>query len=210
MSADRIRTQPPPVAGPEDVEPPGRNRLPLLWDGRPPFPPKRIGHVGLRALYADWLALRRGRAAPGATELEEAARRRAPGFWAWIAVERPDEPRYLHVEPGLIRLYGADPTGRRVAELFSPRIRREALAAYAHAARETSPLYKRRTLFGFVGRYGYHRLILPATHSGDRADRALLALYPTDRTLVRAAQWREPEGVDLPPGLRAQAGPQGG
>lgn len=161
-----------------------------IWDGRPPIVPGRIVPEDFRALYRDWLSIRNGHAAPFLSALSDAMVAPCRAALAMVEVEAPFRARYLWVGADLVRLYGADPSGCHVDGHYSPRIRREVLAAYERCAMEAEPLYKRRKLFGIIARYGYDRLMLPLTANGQRVDRVLVAIRPTDPRLTDAAQWR--------------------
>lgn len=169
-----------------------------IWDGRPPIVPDRIKPGPFRRLYRDWLGLRHGHAAPFLADMTDAVLAPCRAHLALTEIERPFAVRYLWVGEALVRLYGLDPTGTTVAENFTPRIRREVLAAYRHCIEAGQPLYKRRKLFGLINRYGYDRMMLPLTATGQRIDRVLIAIRPSDPALVDAGQWRADAPV-VPP-----------
>ncbi|MBU0724521.1 MAG: PAS domain-containing protein [Alphaproteobacteria bacterium] len=107
----------------------------------------------------------------------------------------PFRPRYRLVGSRLVDLFGRELTGCYVDEVYRGSVRKEALAAYRQTAEGRQPLYSRRTLHGLFRSYSYDRLMLPLRRGGDRIEQILLGLYPTDRQLVTAEQWRVEEDV---------------
>ncbi len=185
----------PPVASAEGAS--TRNRMRAIWDGRPPILPARVEPAALRDLYRQWLVARHGHVVPLAEAMTGATVEGCRDHLAMAEIEAPFQVRYRSVGAALVRLYGKDPTGTTVEENFTPRLRREVLAAYRACVEEAQPLYKRRRLFGLTRRFGYHRLMLPLTAAGERIDRVLVAISPVGERLRTAADWQssaaEPE-----------------
>jgi hypothetical protein len=114
------------------------------------------------------------------------------GNLALVALETaPAGARYLLVGPALKKLLGADPTGKRIDEIYSRSIAREVYDAFGRAARDRTPSFYQRD-FEILGRsFGYYRLILPLRlGEGEGVRRLLVGIYPTSDRLTEADQWR--------------------
>ncbi len=156
-----------------------------------------IGHPGLARLYQLWLAwaVEAGAVASGGvpdrSEIRPEALRPWLGHLAIVEIERnPFRLRYRLVGTSLTELIGHELTGRYVDELYSRRVRREAIQAYRSVVETRRPHYRHARYWLVLRTIGYHRLILPFARDGRLIDTCLLALYPDRPEIARAADWQ--------------------
>lgn len=145
----------------------------------------------LADLHAYWSQVGGGDV-PRQTDLNPRAMGEALHHVALVEIERrPAGARYLLVGEALKRLLGADPTGKRIDEVYSRAVAREVYEAFSKAVRSREAAFYRRD-FQILGKtFGYFRLILPLSGRDGAVERLLIAIYPTDPSLKRARQWRE-------------------
>lgn len=105
-----------------------------------------------------------------------------PGF--------PLRARYLMVGESLTRLLGENPTGRLINEVYSNDVALEVGRALFKSVDTQQPLYYRREFQILTKSFGYDRLILPMRLQTGEVRRILLAIFPLDKKLVSADQWR--------------------
>lgn len=100
--------------------------------------------------------------------------------------------RYEIVGSALVRLLGSDPTGKEIAQVYPRSIGKEVYAALAAVSDDKTLRYTVREFRVLMHHYGYRRLILPLYHPQDAAhpSRAIIGIYPTDRGLTNAFQWK--------------------
>lgn len=100
------------------------------------------------------------------------------------------DARYRLVGSALSRLYGRDLTGKLVRECYSGSVLREVQEAYARVVAERWPLYSTREFQLFGRSFGYRRLLLPLSRTGEEVSHVVLGLYPASPALTDASQWR--------------------
>ncbi|WP_028794027.1 hypothetical protein [Thalassobaculum salexigens] len=105
-----------------------------------------------------------------------------PGF--------PLRARYLLVGEALTRLLGENPTGMLINEVYSRDVAQEVGGALFKSMDTQRPLYYRREFQILRKSFGYDRLILPMRLQASEVRRILLAIFPLDKKLVSADQWR--------------------
>lgn len=111
------------------------------------------------------------------------------GNLALVDLSDPGEPAYRVVGTALALLLGSDPTGKPISKVFKRSIFEEIRGALIRSVNERRPLFFRRE-FQLLGvSLGYDRLLLPMSLHG-APTRVLVALFPTDRHLTHAWQWR--------------------
>lgn len=105
-----------------------------------------------------------------------------PGF--------PLRARYLMVGGALTKLLGENPTGMLINEAYSSDVALEVGRALYKSVDTQRPLYYRREFQILNKSFGYDRLILPMRLQASEVRRILLAIFPLDKKLVSAEQWR--------------------
>jgi len=150
-----------------------------------------IAHPVLRRLHDYWSALPRGRSgAPLRAAFDPAAIGFCLPHVGLAEIETPFRVRYRLVGSALERLYGGPLAGRYVDELYTPALRAEVLAAYRRVIDGATSDYALPNLWLRAFGFGYHRLMLPLSRSGESVDLVVVAIYPADRGLRAAWQWR--------------------
>jgi hypothetical protein len=150
-----------------------------------------IAHPVLRRLHEYWSALPRGRSgAPLRAAFDPAAIGFCLPHVGLAEIETPFRVRYRLVGSALERLYGGPLTGRYVDELYTPALRAEVLGAYRRVIEGAAADYALPNMWLRAFGFGYHRLMLPLSRSGESVDLVVVAIYPADRGLRAAWQWR--------------------
>jgi hypothetical protein len=150
-----------------------------------------IAHPVLRRLHDYWRGLPCGRCgAPLRAAFDPAAIGYCLPHVGLAEIETPFRVRYRLVGSALERLYGGPLAGRYVDELYTPAVRAHVLAAYRRVIDEVAADYALPSLWLRAVGLGYHRLMLPLSRSGESVDLVVVAIYPADRGLRAAWQWR--------------------
>ena len=151
----------------------------------------------LAELLARWRRARNGAALPAKSAFDPASMVFCLGHVALAEVEHePFRLRYRLVGTRLVSLYGREITGRYIDELYAPRLRREVMNHYRLVVDTQRPLYSVKCFDFLVKRLGYYRLMLPLSwRCPGRVDIVLVAIYPLDPALRRAAEWRSLDEV---------------
>ena len=151
-----------------------------------------IRHAGLTRLVALWREWAAESGLPSRALIQPETLRPWLGHLAIVELSRlPFRARYRLVGTVLNDLAGAELTGRYVDELYSKRIRREVMKAYAEVVDSRAPHYRHMRFWLTRRTFGYHRLILPFTTDGRGVDICLLALYPDRPDILKASDWQE-------------------
>lgn len=162
------------------------------------MPLDRAAPEAFHRLIDHWRQLRGSQKAPLRAQLDPAEIGYELSKLALTEIaHEPFRVRYRVVGSNLTELYGGPMVGRYVGELYGPRIRDDATAAYRQVVETAERQYKRRRFRLFSIAFGYDRLILPLSRTGERIDMALLPLYPCAANIRSAADWRSL--VEVPP-----------
>lgn len=157
--------------------------------------------VEFRRLYDFWLSLKGSAVLPTQCDLNPLAIGFCLPNLALVDIEPdPFRARYRFVGSKLVELFGEELRNRYVDEVYSGRIKREVMDAYARVARERTPLYSDRRIKLFVHMFGYHRLMLPFAErpNGTEVASVLLGIYPGTHNLRTAKDWRDAAQSDGP------------
>lgn len=155
----------------------------------PPLPP--IPHAGLARLLDLWQSWNKD-GIPRRDRIQPESLRPWLGHLAIVELSRlPFRARYRLVGTALTALAGSELTGRYVDELYSRRIRREVMKAYAELVDSRAPHYRHMRFWLTRRTFGYYRLILPFSTDGRGVDICLLALYPDRPDVIKAADWQD-------------------
>lgn len=149
-----------------------------------------INHPQLRELHSYWLKKKADQRWPRRVAIDPVDLGFCLGYLALAEIETPFRVRYRLVGTKLCELYGADPTGFYIDQLYTPGFRSHVLAAYRNTVEQGTPFYDEPFFGVFRFRLGYYRLLLPLSTDGERVDRVLSGIYPADRRITRAEDWR--------------------
>jgi hypothetical protein len=162
-----------------------------IAEGEPQSPLPPIPHAGLARLLALWQSWA-AEGLPSRDRIQPEILRPWLGHLAIIELSRlPFRARYRLVGTALTALAGSELTGRYVDELYSRRIRREVMKAYAEVVDSRQPHYRHMRFWLTRRTFGYYRLILPFSSDGRGVDVCLLALYPDRPDIIKASDWQD-------------------
>ncbi len=156
--------------------------------------PEEINHRGLNELYAAWktaIDVQSSRVLEQKFQTDQLA-----GVIQHMALltlhHDPLVAHYEIVGSALIRLLGSDPTGKAIDEVYPRSISKEIYKTLATVSEEGTPRYTVREFRVLMHHFGYRRLILPLYSSAEamRPTRAIVGIYPVDRKLTDAFQWK--------------------
>ena len=95
-----------------------------------------------------------------------------------LVAVRPDGLHFIVFATGPATRYGAEMTGRTVAELEPDTMAREVERAYLAAVETRAPMFGTQSTQGFGGRrHSWSRLILPLSEDGLAVDRLFVAVW---------------------------------
>ena len=156
-----------------------------------------ISHPALRGLYDHWRTLAPLGEVPAWRSFAPLAV--APCIGSILLADIESDPfrvRYRLFGERLTTLYGRDLTGRDVDKLYLPDFRADLLDAYGAVVASRDARYEVvKFADELASKYDYHRLMLPFRRSGQAIDTVMVGIFPVDRTLQRADDWRHSEDV---------------
>ncbi|MBI1776247.1 MAG: PAS domain-containing protein [Proteobacteria bacterium] len=151
-----------------------------------------IGHPELIRLHAYWAAKCRPSCLPSPRDLNpaELADFLGNALLADIVESEPLRIRYRLVGTRLVELWGRDPSGKDLEELYYRPFRQALYGVYRNVIERRRWRYDEVNFRFLWTVIAYHRLLLPLSTDGVRVDSVLTAIYPNDPGLKRASQWR--------------------
>jgi len=129
----------------------------------------------LSALFQLWGRKRGARAMPSRRDFTVAELQPWLSDLHLVAV-RPEGLRFLVFAPGPAERYGAEMTGRTVAELEPVEMALEVEHSYRAAIETRAPVFSTQSTPG-ANRRSWSRLILPLSDDGEHIDRLLVAMW---------------------------------
>ena len=144
-----------------------------------------------RDLFDHWLLHSQDGQPPRRALMDMAVMRPVLPNSALVWVERQASGiRYRAFGSRLVDLFGEDPTGRGPMDVYHPEIAREVVEALSTAMRTGKPAYD-LCEFKVLGlTIGYRRLLLPLAHEGVDAGYVIVCIYPMQKWLRSAKDWR--------------------